>query len=166
MVSAMQVGADMTSQYGIFRLSGLPKDRCIPVSGMVEKPAPGKAPSSFAAVGRYILDPMIFQMLEQTPLGKGGELQLTDAITLSTPATPLIAFQFSGTRHDCGNHEGLLAAAVARQAAVWQETAAQQLLGTLCATPFGPTRAMHRGQHKIARPTKNTGRGYHISHRI
>ncbi len=144
MVAAMQVGADMTSQYGIFRLSGLPKDRCIPVAGMVEKPAAGKAPSSFAAVGRYILDPMIFQMLEQTPPGKGGELQLTDAITLSTPAMPLIAFQFSGTRHDCGNHKGLLAAAVARQAAVWQETAAEPLPGTLCATPSGPTRAMHR----------------------
>lgn len=116
MVAAMQVEPEEASQYGIFRISGLPEGHCLPVSGMVEKPAPGEAPSSFAAVGRYILDPAIFTVLEQTPYGRGGELQLTDAITMSAGNTPVVAFRFSGTRHDCGNHDGLLAAAVARKA--------------------------------------------------
>jgi UTP--glucose-1-phosphate uridylyltransferase len=124
MVAAMQVKADETAQYGIFRLRGLPKNRCIPVSGMVEKPAPGTAPSSIAAVGRYILDPMIFDILAHTPTDKGGELQLTDAITIATHAVPLTAYQFSGTRYDCGNHDGLLCASIARRASVRNEDAA------------------------------------------
>jgi UTP--glucose-1-phosphate uridylyltransferase len=124
MVAAMQVEAAAASQYGIFQLGGLPKGRTIPVSGMVEKPAPGTAPSSFAAVGRYLLDPMICDVLAHTPYGAGGELQLTDAISIAALATPLVAFRFSGTRHDCGNHEGLLAAAIARQTTVRADAAA------------------------------------------
>ena len=120
------------SQYGIFRLGGLPKDNCLPVSGMVEKPTPGTAPSSFAAVGRYILDPMIFDVLENTPSGKGGEIQLTDAISISGRAVPVVAFRFSGTRHDCGNHDGLLAASVARKAEARQESA----IAGLCDSAF------------------------------
>ena len=123
MVAAMQVKAEETSQYGIFRLGGLPKDNCLPVSGMVEKPLPGTAPSSFAAVGRYILDPLIFDVLEKTPTGKGGEVQLTDAIASSGRAVPVVAYRFSGSRHDCGNHDGLLAASVARRAEARQESA-------------------------------------------
>ena len=118
MVAAMQVTAEQTTQYGIFRLSGLPNRRIIPVSGMVEKPALGTAPSCIAAVGRYILDPMIFDILAHTPFGAGGELQLTDAIAIAANALPLSAFQFSGLRYDCGQRDGLLAAAVARQAFV------------------------------------------------
>jgi UTP--glucose-1-phosphate uridylyltransferase len=123
MIAAMQVKPEEASQYGIFRLGGLPKDNCLPVSGMVEKPSVGMAPSSFAAVGRYILDPMIFDVLERTPSGKGGEVQLTDAITLSGQTVPMVAFRFSGTRHDCGNHDGLLAASVARKAEAQAERA-------------------------------------------
>ncbi len=118
MVAGMSVCAQDAAQYGIFRVSGLAVDGCIPVSGMVEKPAPGTAPSSIAAVGRYILDPMIFDVLSHTPRGKGGEVQLTDAISIAGLAVPLTAFRFSGTRYDCGNHDGLLAASNARQAAV------------------------------------------------
>jgi UTP--glucose-1-phosphate uridylyltransferase len=118
MVAGMPVPAEDAAHYGIFRVSGLPVDRCIPLSGMVEKPAPGTAPSSIAAVGRYILDPMIFDILSHTPRGKGGEVQLTDAISIAALAMPLTAFRFSGTRHDCGNHDGLLAASNARRAAI------------------------------------------------
>jgi len=128
MVAAMQVKPEEASQYGIFRISGLPGNHCLPVSGMVEKPAFGEAPSSFAAVGRYILDPMIFEVLAQTPYGKGGELQLTDAITRSVGVTPVMAFRFSGTRHDCGSHDGLLAAAIARKAIARQEFVATLLV--------------------------------------
>lgn len=116
MVAAMKVAPEETALYGIFQLCDLPNHRSIPVSGMVEKPATGDAPSSIAAVGRYILDPMIFDILAHTPIGAGSELQLTDAIAIATHALPLTAFQFSGTRYDCGNHDGLLAASMARQA--------------------------------------------------
>jgi UTP--glucose-1-phosphate uridylyltransferase len=81
---------------GIAHVAAGELDHCLPVSGMVEKPAPGKAPSSFAAVGCYILDPMIFEVLAQTPYGKGGELQPTDAITISAGTAPVVAFRFSG----------------------------------------------------------------------
>ncbi len=135
MIAAMQVGVEETSQYGIFRLGGLPKDKCLPVVGMVEKPLPGTAPSSFGAVGRYILDPMIFDVLEHTPSGKGGEVQLTDAITVAGRAIPLVGFIFTGTRHDCGNHDGLLAAGVARQAASRQESAGTGFVAAHSPTP-------------------------------
>jgi len=118
MIAAMKVPIDETCQYGIFALSGAATDICIPVSGMVEKPLRGAAPSSLAAVGRYILQPMIFDVLGHTPKGTGGELQLTDAIAIATHSVPLLAFRFSGTRYDCGSHDGLLAAANARQTAV------------------------------------------------
>lgn len=123
MVAAMQIKPEDASQYGIFRLRGLPKNNCMPVSGMIEKPTPGTAPSSFAAVGRYILDPMIFDVLENTPAGKGGEVQLTDAITIAGRTVPVVAYRFSGTRHDCGNRDGLLAASVARKAEARQKSA-------------------------------------------
>lgn len=145
MIAAMQVKPEEASQYGIFRLGGLPKDNCLPVSGMVEKPAAGTAPSSFAAVGRYILDPMIFDVLETTPTGKGGEVQLTDAIALSSQAVPVVAFRFSGTRHDCGNHEGLLEAAVARRAEARQESAVADLGTSHSATPTPDAHAIVAG---------------------
>lgn len=142
MVAAMQVKPEDASQYGIFRLSGLPSGNCFPVAGMVEKPSPGKAPSSIAAVGRYILDPMIFKVLDQTPYGTGGELQLTDAITISARTMPVAAFRFSGVRHDCGNHDGLLAASVARQAVVRQECAVGLQLASHSATPSASAHAI------------------------
>jgi UTP--glucose-1-phosphate uridylyltransferase len=142
MVAAMQVKPNEADQYGIFRISGLPKDNCIPVSGMVEKPFASDAPSSIAAVGRYILDPMIFEILEQTPHGKGGELQLTDAITLSAGATPVVAFKFSGTRYDCGNHDGLLAASLAYRERSRPEIASVQGCLTHSDTPSTTVRAI------------------------
>jgi len=117
-VAAMRVQAAETGKYGIFRLGGSAVGRCIPVTGMVEKPEAGLAPSTLAAVGRYILEPMIFDVLQHTPRGAGGEVQLTDAIAIATHAVPLTAFLFSGERFDCGNHDGLLAASMARQCAV------------------------------------------------
>ncbi len=118
MIAAMAVPEHETSRYGIFALSGAATGICIPVSGMVEKPPRGTAPSSIAAVGRYILQPMIFDILGHMPTGTGGELQLTDAIATATRSVPLTAFRFSGTRYDCGTHDGLLAASNARQAGV------------------------------------------------
>lgn len=118
MIAAMNVAESDASKYGIFALRGAATGVSVPVSGMVEKPPLGKAPSSLAAVGRYILMPMIFDVLAHTPKGAGAELQLTDAIEVASRSVALTAFRFSGSRYDCGNLDGLLAASNARQAAV------------------------------------------------
>jgi UTP--glucose-1-phosphate uridylyltransferase len=118
MVAAIDVPVIDTSRYGIFQPTGSSRGQCVPVSGMVEKPKPGTAPSRLAAVGRYILDPGILTTLARTPKGAGGEIQLTDAIALDAAHLPLTAFRFTGTRYDCGSHDGLVEAAVARQSAV------------------------------------------------
>jgi UTP--glucose-1-phosphate uridylyltransferase len=115
MIAAMEVSLAETKSYGIFAVSGLSIGRSIPVSGMVEKPAQGLAPSRLAAVGRYILAPSIFAQLRDVPRGAGGEIQLTDAIARDAKETTLTAFRFSGTRYDCGSHDGLMDAAMARQ---------------------------------------------------
>lgn len=115
MIAAMQVPREDTASYGIFTITREVLGRTIPVSGMVEKPGPDRAPSLLAAVGRYILDPRIFATLRQIPHGAGGEIQLTDAIAQDARDTALFAYRFSGTRYDCGNHDGLLDAAMARK---------------------------------------------------
>ena len=117
---------------------------CLPVCGMVEKPAFGTVPSSSAAVGRYVLDPMVSGMLEATPSGTGGEVQLTDAISVSGRAVPLVAYRFSGTRHDWDNPDGLLAASLARKAEARQESAAAGHEAAHSATPLAPAHAMIR----------------------
>jgi UTP--glucose-1-phosphate uridylyltransferase len=118
MIAAMEVAEHHTPHYGIFSLCGSGGGVCVPVTGMVEKPSIGHAPSTLAAVGRYILHPMIFDVLERTPKGAGDEVQLTDAIAIAARSAPLVAFRFTGTRHDCGCHDGLISASVARQAEV------------------------------------------------
>ncbi len=118
MVAAMDVSAIDTSRYGIFQPTGTSRGQCVPVSGMVEKPRPGTAPSRLAAVGRYILDPGILGTLTAIRPGAGGEIQLTDAIAADAAHLPLTAFRFTGTRYDCGTHDGLVEASVARQIAV------------------------------------------------
>lgn len=118
MVAAMTVLAQDAPRYGIFRLLGSPTGRSIAVSSMVEKPKAGTEPSLLAAVGRYILDPVIFSTLLDTPRGAGGEIQLTDAIALDADCIALTAFRFSGQRFDCGSHDGLIDAGIARQRTV------------------------------------------------
>ena len=118
MVAAIDVPALDTFRYGIFQPTGSSLGQCVPASGMVEKPKPGTAPSRLAAVGRYLLDPQILTTLERTPKGAGGEIQLTDAIALDAERHALTAFRFTGMRYDCGSHDGLVEAAVARQIAV------------------------------------------------
>jgi UTP--glucose-1-phosphate uridylyltransferase len=118
MIAAQEVSPEDTEKYGIFCLAGRSIGRSVPVSGMVEKPALGQAPSRLGAVGRYILHPRIFDTLRTLPRGAGGEMQLTDAISHDAGQMALTAFQFSGTRYDCGTHDGLLEAALARQFAV------------------------------------------------
>lgn len=123
MVAAMEVSEAETALYGIFALAGPAQGDSIPAAGMVEKPARGQAPSRLAAVGRYILDPVVFRTLGAIPFGAGGELQLTDAIGVDAATIPLTAFRFWGTRYDCGNHEGLFEASMARRMQVRSDAA-------------------------------------------
>ena len=84
----------------------------IRVQGLVEKPRPQEAPSDLGIVGRYVLTPEIFDALAETPPGKGGEIQLTDALALLLARQPLFAYQFQGNRYDTGQALGLLKASV------------------------------------------------------
>ena len=80
------------------------------VEGLVEKPPPGTAPSNLSIVGRYLLPPQIFECLEHTPPGAGGEIQLTDGLARLMEDTPLYAVEFAGVRYDGGSPMGLLRA--------------------------------------------------------
>ena len=80
------------------------------VEGLVEKPPPGTAPSNLSIVGRYLLPPQIFECLERTPPGAGGEIQLTDGLARLMEDTPLYAVEFAGVRYDGGSPMGLLRA--------------------------------------------------------
>ena len=106
-----EVPADQTQQYGIIQGSG-EGPRLRRLSAIVEKPAPAEAPSNLAVVGRYILTPRIFDLLEQTQAGTGGEIQLTDAIARLLLEEPVYGYEFEGVRFDCGSKLGYLEATV------------------------------------------------------
>ncbi|MBD7953153.1 UTP--glucose-1-phosphate uridylyltransferase GalU [Stenotrophomonas sp. Sa5BUN4] len=82
------------------------------ISAIVEKPKPEDAPSDLAVVGRYVLSPKIFELLESTGTGAGGEIQLTDAIAELLKSEPVDAYRFEGRRFDCGTHLGLVEATI------------------------------------------------------
>ncbi len=79
---------------------------------MVEKPKPSSAPSDMAIIGRYILTPDIFNIIEKTPPGKGGEIQLTDALKAMLKRKPVYGYLFNGRRYDAGDKIGYLKATV------------------------------------------------------
>ena len=112
MVAVEEVPRENTSSYGIV---GLEDDgsRSQRIHSIVEKPAPEDAPSNKAVVGRYLLAPEVFDKLEQTGRGAGGEIQLTDAIADLLAEQPVHAFAFEGDRYDCGSKLGYLQATVA-----------------------------------------------------
>jgi UTP--glucose-1-phosphate uridylyltransferase len=83
------------------------------LESMVEKPEPAQAPSTQAVVGRYVLEPEIFEYLRQTGKGAGGEIQLTDGIAAMLNDRPVFAYQYEGKRYDCGNKLGFFSATVA-----------------------------------------------------
>ena len=87
-------------------------DRVYTVKGLVEKPAVGEAPSNVAILGRYIINPGIFDILAETKPGKGGEIQLTDALLTLALQEDMVAYDFIGKRYDVGNKQGFLEATV------------------------------------------------------
>jgi len=82
------------------------------VRGLVEKPKPEEAPSNLAIVGRYVLTPEIFDAIAETPPGKNGEIQITDALALLLKRQPMFACRFQGTRYDTGRPLGLIKASI------------------------------------------------------
>ena len=112
MIATMDVPREHVSRYGIMQVKR-DDGRLAEVSGMVEKPAPDKAPSTLAAIGRYILHPEVFDHLEKVERGAGGEIQLTDALARMISTHPFHGFRFEGERFDCGDKVGFLQANVA-----------------------------------------------------
>ncbi|MEO8768410.1 MAG: UTP--glucose-1-phosphate uridylyltransferase GalU [Nitrosospira sp.] len=101
-----------TVNYGIVKC-GPGMNGLHPITGIVEKPEPENAPSTLGVVGRYILTPKIFEHLEKVEPGAGGEIQLTDGIASLLREERALAYEFSGTRYDCGTKIGYLKATVA-----------------------------------------------------
>lgn len=110
-IAVEPVAKENTKAYGIIAPKQV-EDRVYQVLSLVEKPEPKDAPSDLGIVGRYILTPEIFGMLEKTAPGKGGEIQLTDGLRLLLEKQPIYAYQFEGIRYDTGMPLGFLKASV------------------------------------------------------
>jgi len=106
-----KVPMENISSYGCVRATKV-SDRVFDVMDMVEKPSRAEAPSDMAIIGRYVLTPRIFGILEQQEPGKGGEIQLTDAILKLSKEEKVYGCLFEGLRHDCGDKLGFLKATV------------------------------------------------------
>ena len=115
-VAVMEVPPDETSRYGVIASEPtedpLDHGRLHRVTRLVEKPAPKDAPSNLGIIGRYVLTPKIFDKLEQTQRGAGGEIQLTDAIQALMEEQQVFAYAFEGVRYDAGTTMGWLKASV------------------------------------------------------
>ena len=107
-VALMEVEPEQVSLYGCAAIEPTSEDDVVKVTNLVEKPVPGEAPSRWILIGRYVCDPAVFDVLEKTPPGRGGEIQLTDALmTLaqrdSSQGGPVHGVLFRGRRYDTGN---------------------------------------------------------------
>lgn len=108
-VAIEEVPKDETYKYGV--IEGEEENEGVfRISNMVEKPAPEDAPSNLAIIGRYILTPDIFDIIENTPPGKNGEMQITDALLAQAKEGRVIGYKFKGRRFDCGSVQGFIEA--------------------------------------------------------
>ncbi len=104
-VCVEEVDRQATASYGILDADP-PKDRLTKIRGLVEKPEPDAAPSNLAIIGRYILTPEIFSILERKETGAGGEIQITDAMAKLLGQQSLYGYRYEGIRYDCGTKVG------------------------------------------------------------
>lgn len=111
-VGCQMVDREQVSSYGIIKGSATEDSRLFHVEDMVEKPRIEEAPSRLAALGRYVITPEVFEILEHTKPGKGGEIQLTDALRVMAHNGNIYAYNFKGKRYDTGNKLGFLKATV------------------------------------------------------
>ncbi|MEU6610616.1 UTP--glucose-1-phosphate uridylyltransferase GalU [Streptomyces shenzhenensis] len=102
-VALMAVEPAQLHRYGCAAVEPTGEDGVVRVTGLVEKPAPGAAPSAYAVIGRYVLDPAVFDVLERTGPGRGGEIQLTDALQELAAAGSVHGVVFDGLRYDTGD---------------------------------------------------------------
>ncbi len=112
-VAVQRVPENQTYQYGIVEGDPMERECTHRVKRMIEKPAPGTTDSDMAIIGRYILMPEIFELLEKTTPGHGGEIQLTDALQALGKKREMYAYEFNGTRYDAGDKMGYLKAIIA-----------------------------------------------------
>lgn len=108
-VAVEEVPMQDTNKYGVIA-GKREENNIIRVNDMVEKPEPKDAPSNLAIIGRYILTPDIFEILKNTKPGKGGEIQITDALLEQAKEGKVIAYKFDGKRFDCGSVDGFVKA--------------------------------------------------------
>ena len=113
LVAVIEVPREQTGRYGVLDVVA-DDGRLVKAKGVVEKPAPAKAPSTLTIIGRYIIQPQVFDHLARGVRGSGGEIQLTDALAeLIAEGQPFHGFRFEGTRYDCGDKLGFLEATIA-----------------------------------------------------
>ncbi|MGD9510315.1 MAG: UTP--glucose-1-phosphate uridylyltransferase GalU [Geminicoccaceae bacterium] len=112
LLAVMEVPQEHTARYGVID-PGTTEGRLTEVKGMVEKPQPEVAPSRLAVIGRYVLMPEVFAVLDAQKPGAGGEIQLTDAMAALIGRQPFHGYRFEGRRFDCGDKLGYLEAIVA-----------------------------------------------------
>jgi len=110
-LGVQEIPRENTNKYGIVDGTKI-EDRVYRVKDLVEKPSMEEAPSNIAILGRYIINPEIFEILENTKPGKGGEIQLTDALKILATREAMYAYNFEGRRHDVGDKLGFLQATV------------------------------------------------------
>ena len=108
-VAVQEVPSEEIHKYGVIA-GEMIRDDIFRVNTMVEKPKAEDAPSNLAIIGRYILTPDIFELIEETEPGKGGEIQITDALMKQAQRGCVLAYKFKGTRYDCGSGEGFMQA--------------------------------------------------------
>ena len=111
-VAVMDVPREHTNRYGVLAI-GKDDGKLAEVRGLVEKPKPADAPSTLSIIGRYILDPKVFEILERQEPGAGNEVQLTDSLARMIGHGPFHGYRFEGTRFDCGDRAGFFEANVA-----------------------------------------------------
>lgn len=111
-VGCQMVRKEQVSSYGIIKGEATDDPNLVRVEDMVEKPKAEEAPSRLAALGRYVITPEVFEILEHTKPGKGGEIQLTDALRVMAHNGNVYAYNFKGKRYDTGNKLGFLKATV------------------------------------------------------
>ena len=111
-LGCQQVAPEKVSAYGIVAGKEIAGSKLLKVADMIEKPDLDEAPSNIAVLGRYIVSPTVFELLEHTAPGKGGEIQLTDALKQLATIEPVWAYCFDGKRYDVGDKLGFLKATV------------------------------------------------------
>jgi UTP--glucose-1-phosphate uridylyltransferase len=112
LIAVMDVPREHTHRYGVID-PGRGDGRLVQIRGLIEKPAPDKAPSTIAVIGRYILEPSVFDHLDRKTKGAGGEVQLTDSLIPMIGRSPFHGYRFEGQRFDCGDKVGFFEANLA-----------------------------------------------------